>query len=95
MWGVATIVVVPEAAATLAIAKASGMLVGPSSRPGSRWQCRSITLTQRYPGALDGPGFRRVGGSPVKAERTLGLLAHVTCNRKRGARRRRRRIADV
>src|SRR5437588_8044053 len=57
MWGVATSAVVPEATAASAMARASGMFAGPSSSPGSTWQCRSITpATNLYCGAsLVGP----------------------------------------
>src|SRR4051794_4906483 len=43
MCGVATSVCVPAAAAARARAIAPSMSSGPSSMPGRRWQCRSIT----------------------------------------------------
>ncbi len=42
-WGVATIVRVPAATAARHSSRLSASVSGPSSMPGSTWQCRSIT----------------------------------------------------
>src|SRR5437764_3305350 len=84
MWGVATIVDVSAADAAAAMAIASGIVPGPSSRPGRTWQCRSITLPY---------GSRASARAKVKGAH--GLVCDVTGDRERRTGSRRGRVANV